>query len=353
MSSPEAVFEAIRDEAETVVIGNEAVLEGLTIALLTGGNVLLEGVPGVAKTTIANVFARASGLEYRRIQMTPDMVPADITGTTVYRQGTGDFELQRGPVFANVIVADEINRATPKSQSALLEAMEEQTVTIDGETLSLPEPFMLVATQNPLEMEGVFELPEAQRDRFQLKYVIELPETAMERELLDRIDAGADLEAAEITQVVTEEELQAASAVIEDVYVASELKDYVIELVGRTRAAEQLLHGGSPRATLAFLRAAKARAAIRGRTYVIPDDIKALAFPVLRHRVVRSTDAELAGESTDVILTTLVDSVTPPGAEQSEEETDFSEAENEETATSADPPESEIDANVSGDGSTD
>jgi len=326
MSRPAAVFEAIRDEAQTVVIGNEAVLEGLTIALLTDGNVLLEGVPGVAKTTIANVFARATGLEYRRIQMTPDMLPADITGTTIYRQATGEFELQRGPVFANVVVADEINRATPKSQSALLEAMEEQTVTIDGETLSLPVPFMVVATQNPLEMEGVFELPEAQRDRFQLKYVIELPDADVERELIDRVDGGAELEAATIEQVVTEDELHAASEAIDDVYIAPVVKDYILELVDVTRQTEQLRHGGSPRATLAFLQAAKARAAIRDRTYVIPDDVKALAFPVLRHRVIRSTDAELAEQSRAEILTELLDSVTPPGAGD-EPDVQFTEAE--------------------------
>jgi len=182
MSRAADVFESIRDEIGEVVVGNDEVLEGLTIALLTDGHMLLEGVPGVAKTTIANTFARASGLSYSRIQMTPDMVPADITGTNVYRQETGEFNLQQGPVFSNLVVADEINRATPKTQSALLEAMEEATVTVDGETLALPSPFMVIATQNPIEMEGVFELPEAQRDRFQLKYTVEVPARAAERE---------------------------------------------------------------------------------------------------------------------------------------------------------------------------
>ena len=190
MTEPEAVHEAIEREAARVLIGNEDIVEGITIAALTGGHILLEGVPGVAKTTIANLFARSSGLEYHRIQMTPDILPADITGTHVYREQTGEFELQRGPVFANLVVADEINRATPKTQSALLEAMQEGTVTIEGETLRLPDPFMVIATQNPIEMEGVFTLPEAQRDRFQLKLLVDLPDRDDERELLDRFDTS-------------------------------------------------------------------------------------------------------------------------------------------------------------------
>ena len=318
MSKPADVYNAILAEAQTVVIGNKSIFEGLTIALLTDGNVLLEGVPGVAKTTIARVFARASGLQYRRIQMTPDMLPADITGTTIYRQTTGEFELQRGPVFANVVVADEINRATPKSQSALLEAMEEQTVTIEGETLSLPEPFILVATQNPIEMEGVFELPEAQRDRFQLKYTVELPDTNDERRLLDRADVDPGFDAADIEQVVTEAELAAATDAVDEIHVASEIKEYVLALVSATRQTEQLRHGGSPRASLSFLQAAKARAAIHDRNYVIPSDIKALAFPVLRHRIIRSTDAELAERTSEEILEELIESVTPPGAQEAD-----------------------------------
>jgi len=210
MSSPATLYETIRTEAGKVVVGNEDILEGLTISLLTGGHVLLEGVPGVAKTTIANTFATTLGLTYSRIQMTPDMVPADIMGTNVYRQNTGEFELKRGPVFANLAVADEINRATPKTQSALLEPMEEGSVTIDDETLALPSPFMVVATQNPIEMEGVFELPEAQRDRFQLKYVIDLPDRDDERELLDRFDSDPAFASEVVEPVVDPETLTAA-----------------------------------------------------------------------------------------------------------------------------------------------
>lgn len=317
MSSPDAVYEAIRTEVNDIVVGNEDILEGLTISLLTDGHVLLEGVPGVAKTTIANVFARATGLEYSRIQMTPDMVPADITGTNVYRQATGEFDLQRGPVFANIAVADEINRATPKTQSALLEAMEEFTVTVDGDTLPLPRPFMVIATQNPIEMEGVFELPEAQRDRFQLKYIADIPARDAEREIIDRFDSNPDLNAADIHQVVTTDDLQDASAQVENVFVADPVKEYILDIVERTRDVSDLRHGASPRASLAFLTTAKARAAIHQRDYVIPDDVKVLATNVLRHRVIRSTDAEFAERTIETIIDEVVRSVTAPGADVS------------------------------------
>ena len=315
MSSPEAVYEAIHEATSDVVVGNDDVLEGLTIALLTDGHLLLEGVPGVAKTTIANTFARASGLSYSRIQMTPDMVPADIIGTNVYRQATGEFELRKGPVFSNLAVADEINRATPKTQSALLESMEEATVTIDGDTLELPRPFMVIATQNPIEMEGVFELPEAQRDRFQLKYTVSVPDRSDEREVLDRFDENPSLDASTVKQVVDQDEIRAATETVSATFVADAVKEYILDLVAATRTSPDLQYGGSPRATLAFLAAGKARAAIQGRSYVIPDDIKTLAKPVLVHRVIRTTDAELADRSAGAIVEEIVDDVAPPSVE--------------------------------------
>ncbi|VTT87349.1 methanol dehydrogenase regulatory protein [Halorubrum sp. DM2] len=316
------MYDAIREATSDVVVGNDDVLEGLTIALLTDGHVLLEGVPGVAKTTIANAFARALGLSYGRIQMTPDMVPADVSGTNVYQQATGEFQLRKGPVFSNVVVADEINRATPKTQSALLEAMEESTVTIEGETLRLPQPFMVVATQNPIEMEGVFELPEAQRDRFQLKYTVEVPGRADEREVLDRFDDAPGLDADAVPQVIEPEDVRTASEAVTDVFVADPVKEYILDIVAATRESPALRYGGSPRATLAFLAGAKARAAIRGRSYVIPDDVKALAPPVLVHRVIRTTDAELAERSVAAIVEEVVESVAPPGADASFAETE-------------------------------
>jgi MoxR-like ATPase len=317
MSSPAAVYESIREAIDDVVVGNEEILEGLTIALLTDGHVLLEGVPGVAKTTIANAFGRATGLSYSRIQMTPDMVPADISGTNVYRQASGEFTLRKGPVFANLVVADEVNRATPKTQSALLEAMEESTVTIEGETLTLPQPFMVVATQNPIEMEGVFELPEAQRDRFQLKYTVEIPDRADERTVLDRFDESPTLTADDVTQAVQMADIEAASEEAAAVFVSEPVKEYILDIVEETRTASALRYGGSPRATLAFLAGSKARAAIHGRSYVIPDDIKALVEPVLVHRVIRTTDAELSDRTVTEIIQAVVDSVAPPSADAS------------------------------------
>ena len=312
MSDPAALYESLRDEVGEVLVGNERLIEGLTIAALTGGHVLMEGVPGIAKTTAANLFARASGLEHARVQMTPDLLPADITGTSVYRQETGTFELKRGPVFSNVVVADEINRATPKTQSALLESMQEQQVTIDGETRTLPSPFLVIATQNPIEMEGVFALPEAQRDRFQQKLVVDIPDRDNERELLDRFDETPDLDPESVEPVATPSEVLACKDVVGDVYVASSIKEYVIDVIDETRAHDATEHGASPRATITFLSAAKASAAIEGREYVIPDDLKALSGPVLAHRLVLDTDAGLRGTDPREVITESVDRVEPP-----------------------------------------
>ena len=312
IDDPAAIHDAISAELDRVLVGNDDAIELLTIALLTRGHVLLEGVPGVAKTTLANLFARASGLEYNRIQMTPDVLPADITGTEIYRENKGSFELQRGPVFANVVVADEINRATPKTQSALLEAMQERHVTIGGETLALPRPFMVIATQNPIEMEGVFELPEAQRDRFQFKHRIELPDEERERELVDRFDDDPTLGPDAIEQVVDREDILAARERVADVHVAAPVKGYLVDLVGATRAHPDVAHGASPRATLAYLDGVKVRAAIRGRDYVIPDDVKALADSVLIHRLVLRTDAELSDVSASDVVADVLESVDVP-----------------------------------------
>ncbi|WP_224448764.1 AAA family ATPase [Haloprofundus salilacus] len=314
MSSMSAAsfYEAVQEEANTVLIGNTEIVERLTIALLTDGHVLLEGVPGVAKTTIANVFARTSGLDVKRIQMTPDMVPADITGTSIYRAQTGEFERREGPIFSNVVIADEINRATPKTQSALLEAMQEGTVSIDGETRSLPDPFLVVATQNPIEMEGTFELPEAQRDRFQQKLIVELPSSDVEHKLLDRIDQRSELRSEQADVAVTKADLESARTAVEQVYVADKIKDYILDLVAETRTTPDLEYGGSPRASIAFLRAAKARAAIHDREYVIPDDIKALAPAILQHRLILSTESELGGRSVQEVIETILASVPLP-----------------------------------------
>lgn len=315
MSDPAALYDEIQAEVETVLIGKEELVERLTIALLTRGHILLEGVPGVAKTTVANLFARATGLEYNRIQMTPDILPADITGTYIYREQTGEFELRKGPVFANLVVADEINRATPKTQSALLEAMQEFTVSIEGNTFDLPSPFMVIATQNPIELSGTFELPEAQRDRFQLKLTVDVPDRDEETELIDRFDAEPQLGPADTEQVVPTEDLLAAREIVAETYVDETVRNYILDIVEATRESPDLEYGASPRASLAFLNTSKARAAIHGRDYVIPDDIKTLAEPILAHRVVLSTDAELSDMTPGEIIGSLVESVTPPGRE--------------------------------------
>ena len=312
MSDVGELYRSIKDEVQGVLIGHDDVVEGLTVALLSDGHVLLEGVPGVAKTTTAAVFARAIGLEYARIQMTPDVLPADITGTKIYREATGEFETRRGPVFANVVLADEINRATPKTQSALLEAMAERTVTIEGESHPLPSPFLLVATQNPIEMEGTFTLPEAQRDRFQQKLTMRLPERGDERAILDRFDEAPSLDVGSVERVVTPEAILEAREDVADVHVAGEVKEYILDLVEATRRHESVEHGASPRASLTFLDAGKARAAIHGRDYVIPDDVKALAESVLVHRLVLVTDAQIGGVEPERVVEDVLGSVSAP-----------------------------------------
>ena len=321
MTDPATLHERVREEVEAVLIGNESLVEGLTISLLTRGHVLLEGVPGVAKTTAANLFARASGLDYNRVQMTPDVLPADITGTHVYREHVGEFDLQRGPIFANLVVADEINRATPKTQSALLEAMQETRVTIEGETLDLPEPFMLIATQNPLEMEGTFQLPEAQRDRFQQKLTVALPDRDVEKRLLDRFDEHPGIGPDTVSKVVGPNDILEAREVVTGVHVSDGVKEYVLDLVAATRESPDVEHGGSPRASLAFLNTTKARAAVRGREYVIPDDVKALAKPVLIHRLVLSTDATLSDVTASEVVEGILDRVEPPNGAPTEDST--------------------------------
>ena len=312
MSNPAKLYESVRDEVGTVLVGQEDLVRGLTVASLTGGHVLLEGVPGIAKTTGAKLFSRAIGLEYSRVQMTPDLLPADITGTRIYRQETGEFETERGPVFANVVLADEINRATPKTQSALLEAMQEEQVTIGGEEMSLPSPFLVIATQNPIEMEGVFSLPEAQRDRFQLKVTVGTPERDDERAIIDRFDDDPSLGYEDIGSVVDTATLMECRETVANVHVSAPVKEYALDLTEETRKHDATEHGASPRASIAFVDAGKGLAAIRGRNYVIPDDLKALARQVLAHRLVLDADANLRDVDPLDVIGDVLDSVEPP-----------------------------------------
>jgi MoxR-like ATPase len=312
MTDPAALLDEVSAEVGRVLVGNESVVEGLTVALLTRGHVLLEGVPGVAKTTIATLFARTLGFDHRRVQMTPDLLPADVIGTRIYRAQTGEFDLQRGPIFSNVVVVDEINRATPKTQSALLEAMQERQVTIEGETLPVPSPFMIVATQNPIEMEGTFGLPEAQRDRFLLKLRVGIPDRATEATLLDAFDADPERGVDDVEAVVDDVDVEAAREVVNRVYVTESVRDYILDVVEGTRTSADIAHGASPRAAIALLHASKARAATRRREYVIPDDPKALATRVLAHRLVLSTEAELSDVAPEEVVRDILDGVTAP-----------------------------------------
>ncbi|MEF8819169.1 MAG: MoxR family ATPase [Haloferacaceae archaeon] len=312
---PQAVAAALRDRIDDVLVGYEDVVEQTTIAVLAGGHVLLEGVPGVAKTTAARLFARASGLGYQRVQMTPDVLPADITGTHVYREDTGEFEVRRGPVFTNVLLADEINRATPKTQSALIESMRERTATIEGDSLPLPEPFLVIATQNPVEYEGTYALPQAQRDRFLFKMVMEIPSREVERTVLERFTADPTLDPDSVEPAVTPAAISEARAVVRDVHVDARVLDYVLDLMAATRESPATDHGGSPRASLALAHASQARAAVDGRSYVIPDDVKTLALPTLRHRLVLDTEATMGGQTADDVIAEILRRVETPEAD--------------------------------------
>ncbi len=292
------------------VIGKATAVELLLVALICDGHVLIEDVPGVGKTLLAKALARSLGCSFKRIQFTPDLLPSDITGSQVFDQRTRDFEFRPGPLFANVVLADEINRATPRTQSALLEAMEEQQVTADGVTLPLPRPFMVLATQNPIELEGTFPLPEAQLDRFFLRLTLGYPSEAEEAAILLRT-ADAD-PLASLAPVLSIGDLDLLKAEAARVHVADAVRGYLVSLVRATRGHPCITLGASPRASLALFRGARALACIRGREFVRPDDIKELAAPILGHRVIPSAEARLTARDPAGLLTDLVASVPVP-----------------------------------------
>lgn len=299
LSSVKELCERIRSEVRKAVVGKTELVDEILTGLLSRGHLLLEGVPGVAKTTIAKSFAKSLGCQFKRIQFTPDLLPSDIIGTYIYNMKTNDFELHRGPIMANIVLVDEINRTPPKTQSALLEAMQERQITLEGETLKLPEPFMVVGTQNPIEFEGVFPLPEAQIDRFQMKLQVTYPTPEEEREIL----LGARSDPAQLVgQVSSPEEIVRIQGLMTGVHVAPEIANYVVRLVTFTREHPDVLLGGSPRASLAILEAGRARALIQGRAYVLPDDVKALAAPCLNHRILLKPEAALADGSSLKII---------------------------------------------------
>jgi MoxR-like ATPase len=299
-------LEKLKKEFSKAVVGKEYVLEMLTVALLARGHVLLEGVPGVAKTTIAKAFANAIGLSFSRIQLTPDLMPADIIGGAFYNQKDSEFKIRKGPVFANIVLADEINRATPKTQSALLEAMQEHQVTIEGTTFRLPEPFLVIATMNPVEYEGVYGLPEAQLDRFMMKIQINYPDRDEELLLLRRKDRQ---EFNSVGRVVDPGELPSLMDQVSRIKASEAILNYVYEITLRTRVDERLLLGASPRASEHLLFASKALAFLRGRDYVIPDDVKELAVQVLSHRILIKAEYEIDGLKAEDLVREIINEV--------------------------------------------
>jgi MoxR-like ATPase len=305
----------LRLEVGKAVVGQDPVVGGLVIALLCGGHVLLEGVPGVAKTLLVRTLATALDVGTKRVQFTPDLMPGDVTGSLIYDARTAAFNFRAGPVFTNLLLADEINRTPPKTQAALLEAMEERTVSVDGEPRPLPEPFIVIATQNPIEYEGTYPLPEAQLDRFLLKLAVPLPERADELNVLRAHHRGfdpRDLRAAGVGPVASAADLAAGRRAVKQVTVTDPVLEYIVDLCRATRMSPSLELGASPRGSTAVLAVAKARAWLSGRDYVTPDDVKAFAIPTLRHRVRLRAEAELDGVTVDSVLRSVLSAVPSP-----------------------------------------
>jgi len=301
------VIQRIRAAVGSVVVGKHEAVDQLLVAVLCRGHALLEDVPGVGKTLLARSLAASMGCSFRRIQFTPDVLPSDVTGSSVFDQRRADFEFRPGPVFAQILLADEINRATPRAQSSLLEAMEERQVTVDGHSLPLPEPFLVLATQNPIELEGTFPLPEAQLDRFLLRVSLGYPSREEEDAIIRRFDDDDPL--SRVEPVVSPAEVVALQHQRGRIVVAEPVRTYLLDVVRSTRTDPRLALGASPRAALALHRAAQARALLQGRSYVLPDDVKALAVPVLAHRVILTSPARLRGETPDGVMAGIVGSV--------------------------------------------
>ncbi|MGH7448442.1 MAG: AAA family ATPase [Longimicrobiales bacterium] len=308
----------IRTELKKRVVGQEAMIDRLLVGLLTGGHVLLEGVPGLAKTLTVRSLADAMAATFERIQFTPDLLPADVVGTMIYNQRTGDFTARRGPIFANILLADEINRAPPKVQAALLEAMQEHQVTLGGETFVLPKPFLVLATQNPIEQEGTYPLPEAQIDRFMLKLRVGYPPKSDEKEIMRRM---AGREPVALEQVATPEQVLAARQEILGVYMDEKIEDYIVSIVHATREPADyglssitplIQYGASPRASIYLALCARAQAYLQGRGYVLPDDVKTIGPDVLRHRIITSFEAEAEEVTSDDIVSRVFAAVEVP-----------------------------------------
>ncbi len=305
----------ILNELRKVIVGQDDAIEQILVAMLAEGHALIEGVPGTAKTLTIKTLARIIGAHFTRIQFTPDLMPSDVTGTNVFNMQTSQFSLRHGPIFTDILLADEINRTPPKTQAALLEAMEERQVTIDGERYLLSPLFTVLATENPIEYEGTYPLPEAQLDRFLLKIVIEYPTAEAELEIISRWDHGFNARRLEDVDIVALEDvaaIQHCRAEVRALRLEAGVQKYIVEVIRKTRSHSTVLYGASPRAAVALLLCSKALAAIRGREFVTPDDIRDIAVPVLRHRIALRAEAELEGATTDVVIADIIKSVEVP-----------------------------------------
>lgn len=300
----------LRDSVQRVIVGKSETIDLVVLALLCRGHVLLEDVPGTGKTTLAKALAASLDSQFNRIQFTPDLVPADVLGVNFFNAKNGEFEFRPGPIFSEILLADEINRATPRTQSALLEAMQERQASIDGVTSPVPEPFMVMATLNPVEMEGTFPLPEAQLDRFMVRASIGYPGREEESAMLSRFQHAESLNS--LPSVATGDDISKARDVVDEVTVDETVSGYLLDIIDATRSSSSLRLGASPRASLALQHAAQGRAAMQGRSYVLPDDVKRLAVPVLSHRLLAETTSELRGQATATILTEIIESTPVP-----------------------------------------
>ncbi len=303
------IAQEVLSEVSRVIVGYGDILQQLFIALLVNGHVLLEGVPGLGKTVMAKTFAKTLGISFRRIQFTPDLLPSDITGTKIFDQNEGAFVLQKGPLFANIVLADEINRSAPKTQAALLEAMAERQITIEGETLLLEKPFMVVATENPVEMEGTYPLPEAQLDRFLMKLWLEYPEKEEEVDIMRRQISG---DSPSVEAITSGDELLAAQKLMNMVYIDDRILKYIRDIILKTRNHPQIALGCGPRASLVLMKCSKARAAILGRVYVTPDDVRSLVVPAMNHRILLKPEAELEGLDVKTVIKNIIEDIPIP-----------------------------------------
>jgi MoxR-like ATPase len=313
MADVQEIANRIVDNVETVIVGKRSSVQLTVLGLLCQGHILIEDVPGVGKTVLAKALAKSVGCKFQRIQFTPDMLPSDVTGVSVFNQKTREFEFRPGPIHAQIVLVDEINRATPKTQSALLESMEERQVTVDGTTYALESPFMVLATQNPIEYEGTFPLPEAQLDRFMIRIRLGYATKDEEIEVLDRQQHRHPIE--EIGQVVSVEELKEAQTAVKDIYLDGKVKEYIVDLVRQTREHPEVYLGSSSRGALAIYRLSQARAALFGRDYVLPDDVKALAVAALSHRIIVGPAARIKDVEPDAIVQEILDKTAVPGAQ--------------------------------------